>query len=605
MHSTLELLSPAKDLQTGVAAINCGADAVYIGAPKFGARAAAGNTIEDIKILIEHAHKFWAKVYVTVNTIIYDDEIADVEKLIHQLYEIGTDAIIFQDMALLKMNLPPIPLFASTQTHNYELERIKFLDSLGIKRIILARELSLSQLKKIREQTNCELEFFVHGALCVSLSGQCYMSEAMSGRSANRGECAQPCRMQYSLVDDKGNTVVKDKHLLSLRDLNLSAYLNDLIEAGVTSFKIEGRLKDVSYVKNITAYYRQKLDELIEQNQRFKRASIGGSNIPFTPDPEITFNRGYTSYFFAGKDNQLTSTDTPKSKGKLLGEVSICNRNSFTLKTNEKIINGDGLCYIDESGELTGMYVNKIEGDQIFSTDILKMKPGTKIFRNHDHQFYTLLNKKECSRNIKAKIKIDETTNGILVSASDESNISVSKEFVIKKENAGSPGKAVEVFKKQFSKSGETIFSVEEVVLNFNEVLFLTVKECNLIRREILKLLEIERVKSRPIETFKLTSMDKDYPTKILDYRANVVNHLAREFYIEHGAEKVNDGFEISGYTNGTTVMVCKYCIKDELHSCPLKGDDKLKLPLFLQGGGRKYSLHFNCKECLMEVKIG
>jgi len=301
----LELLSPAKDLDCSIAAINCGADAVYIGAPKYGARIAVGNSIEDITALVNYAHKFRAKVYVTVNTILYEEELEEVQKLIHQLYEISVDAIIIQDMGILEMDLPPIPLFASTQAHNYSVDKIKFLEQTGIQRIILARELSLKQIKEIRNNTQVDLEFFIHGALCVCFSGQCYFSYVTTGRSANRGECSQPCRMLYSLEDAEGNTILRDKYLLSLKDLNLSAHLRELIDAGITSFKIEGRLKDISYVRNVTAFYRQKLDEIIASDNSLSKSSCGKVYSGFTPDINKTFNRGYTDYFISGRKKEI------------------------------------------------------------------------------------------------------------------------------------------------------------------------------------------------------------------------------------------------------------------------------------------------------------
>ncbi|MBZ0198425.1 MAG: U32 family peptidase, partial [Ignavibacteriaceae bacterium] len=381
-------------------------------------------------------------------------------------------------------------------------------------------------------------------------------------------------------------------------------YLYDLIESGITSFKIEGRLKDISYIKNITAFYRRRLDEIIEQNPRLKRTSVGSSKIPFTPDPERTFNRGYTTYFVDEKDKQLTSPDTPKSKGKLLGEVTCCGKDSFIIKTNEKIINGDGICFIDGNGELSGMYVNKIEGNKIYTTNDIRLKVGTNIFRNHDHQFFTELNKHECHRKIKAKIFIEDISGGIQIKAVDESGVSVVKKIIFEKTKAANPKKAIETIKKQFSKSGNTIFDIEQVELNFIDIPFLSVKECNEYRREILTHLEEERIKNHPKEIFKFKNEAVTYPQQNLDYRANVVNRLAKEFYTEHGVDEIDDGFEISHNNGGKTVMICKFCIKDELNSCPFKGADKNKSPLFLVGGSRKYLLHFNCKECLMEVKI-
>ncbi len=601
MPNKLELLSPAKDLECGITAINCGADAIYIGAPNFGARAAAGNSINDISKLVKHAHKFWAKVYVTVNTIIYDNELEEVRYLISKLYNIGVDAIIFQDMALLKMEIPPIQLYASTQTHNYELDRIKLLDEIGIKRIILARELSLDQIKEIRKSVNAELEFFIHGALCVCLSGQCYMSHAITGRSANRGECAQPCRMEYTLIDRTGKVIVKDKHLLSLRDLDLSAYLNDLIEAGITSFKIEGRLKDIGYVKNITAYYRHKLDAIIENNSSFEKSSSGYSIIPFVPDPERTFNRGYTSYFIDGKDENISSVDSPKSKGKYLGVVSSVDKRGFTIDTHETIITGDGICFFDEEGELVGMSVNRVDGDTILTTETKGIKVGSAVYRNYDRAFEVEL-KKECERKIRVNISVDETKTGLRVTAVDESGVTIVKNFDTEKTIAESGMKATETFKKQFLKSGESIFDVVDIKINFKQPLFFPVKDINDLRRTVLELLEKERTAKYKREKFEARSSKFKKVEKKLDYKMNVVNKLSEKFYKELGAEEIEEGFELQKDFSGKTLMTCKYCIKDELGYCPHNTDEKLDEPFYLSNGGKKYKLVFNCKDCKMEI---
>ena len=604
----LELLSPAKDLECGIAAINCGADAVYIGAPNFGARSAAGNSINDIEKLIKYAHKYWVKVYVTINTIIYDDELEDVRLLIKKLYDIGVDAIIFQDMAILKMDIPPVQLFASTQTHNYDIERIKFLDDIGIKRIILARELSLERIKEIRNSAKADLEFFVHGALCVCLSGQCYMSHAITGRSANRGECAQPCRMEYSLIDRNGKVVVRDKHLLSLRDLDLSAYLNDLLEAGITSFKIEGRLKDIGYVKNITSYYRQKLDAIIEHNSLYEKSSSGYSIIPFEPDPERTFNRGYTSYFVDGKDPDLSSTDTPKSKGKFLGNVSSVDREGFTIDTYETIITGDGLCFLNNDEELVGMSVNRLDHDKIVTSETKGIKAGSAVYRNYDRAFEAEL-KKDCARKIRVNISADETKTGIRVTALDESGIKATRTLETEKTAADTGAKATEIFRKQFLKSGETIFEVDDVKINFKQPLFFPVKIINELRRDLLELLEKERTRKHKIENRETcppaggVRNENIRPGKSkLDYTANIVNKLSKNFYNELGAGEIEEGFELQDNFSGKTLMTCKYCIKDELGYCPQNSDKKLEEPLYLSNSGKKYKLVFNCKECRMII---
>jgi putative protease len=598
----LELLSPAKDLECGITAINCGADAVYIGAPKFGARAAAGNSLVEISKLIDYAHKYWAKVYVTVNTIIYDEELEEVRQLITQLYNIGADAIIFQDMAILKMDIPPIQLFASTQTHNYELDRIKLLDAVGIKRIILARELSLEQIKKISHSVDAELEFFIHGALCVCLSGQCYLSQAMCGRSANRGECSQPCRLQYSLIDKNGKVIVSDKYLLSLRDLNFSAYLNDLITAGVKSFKIEGRLKDIDYVKNITAYYRQKIDSIIEFNSSLERSSSGKSIIPFNPDPDRTFNRGYTSYFIKGKDKDLSSGNSPKSTGKLLGKVTHSDKESFTIDTSEKIVNGDGLCFYNKDGMLLGMNVSKVNNNTVYSKELENIKKGMQIYRNHDHAFSNEL-KKDCMRNISATITIDSTKTGLLLTAIDENKNSASIDLSIESSAEDKTGKTQDIFIKQFSKSGGTIFSIKEVIVNISNPIFLSVSSINDLRRRLLSLLEQERLNKFPKIKSEVIKPKINQSKKQLNYKANIVNKLSEEFYKDLGAEEIEPGFELQKDYTEKSLMTCKYCIKDELGFCPKKLDKSLKEPLYLVQQNKKYKLVFNCKDCFMEIR--
>jgi putative protease len=605
----LELLSPAKDLETGIAAIDCGADAVYIGAPQYGARAAAGNSLEDIRKLVDYAHKYWAKAYVTVNTVLYDEELPDVQNLINKLYETKVDAVIFQDMALLEMDLPLLPLYASTQTHNYEIERIKFLDRLGIKRIIIARELTIEEIKKIKSEVDAELEFFVHGALCVSLSGQCYMSHELTGRSANRGECAQNCRLPYSLVDAKGKVMIENKHLLSLRDLNLSEYLNDLVEAGITSFKIEGRLKDVGYVKNITAFYRQQIDDIIRNNNKYQRASSGYSVIPFEPDPERTFNRGYTTYFLNDRTDHVSSHDSPKSTGKYLGKVTEVNKKGFVIGTTEKISNGDGLCYYDNKGELTGMYVNRIEGGTVYTQELNGIKPGTKIYRNYDHSFEKLL-ERECKRKIKTEIAIEEIENGLKVTAKDEDGVAVSENYELKKEVASNPERALETIKKQFAKSGDTIFEIEEVKLSFDKPLFIQISSINEMRRKLLHKLETERLEKHKIEIGKqntelrTNNSELKFPESNLDYKLNITNKLSEKFYRNHGAVEIEPGYELQKNYSGKTVMTCKYCIKDELGLCPFDTDKKVDEPLFLVNESRRYRLVFNCKDCLMEIVV-
>ena len=597
----LELLSPAKNLECGIAAINCGADAVYIGSPKYGARAAAGNSISDIEKLVIYAHKYWAKVYVTLNTIIYDEELDDVKQLINKLYESGVDALIFQDMSLLQMDIPPIPLFASTQTHNYEIERIKLLDASGVRRIILARELSLEQISKIHKNVDAELEFFVHGALCVSMSGQCYMSAAMLGRSANRGECAQPCRLKYNLIDSDNKIIIKDKHLLSLHDFNLSAYLNDLILAGISSFKIEGRLKDIGYVKNITAYYRNKIDGIIESNSSLSKSSTGKSEIHFTPDPEKSFNRGFTDYFINGKGLDLASLDTPKSLGQYLGKVSKINNIFFTVETDKNIVNGDGLCFFDDDSTLTGMNVSCVESNNVFTDKPVNLKIGAKIYRNYDHTFENEL-KKESIRKIKVTVKIDESENGVLISATDEDGISVDINETIEKVAAVNKKMALENILKQFSKSGDTIFKVENVTVNIKKPIFIPLKLLNQFRRNFLLKLENRRIEKHIIEKRKSRKSIPQSVQSKLDYKTNITNIRSKEFYANLGAIEIEDGFELQTNNTDKILMNCKYCIKDELGLCNPDNSSRFKEPFYLVNNNKKYRLIFDCDKCEMKL---
>ncbi|MDP3147793.1 MAG: U32 family peptidase [Ignavibacteria bacterium] len=602
----IELLSPAKDLAGGIAAVNCGADAVYIGAPKFGARSAAGNSLQDIDKLVQYAHQYWAKVYVTVNTILYDDELDEAQKLICQLYEAGVDAVIIQDMAVLEMDLPPIPLFASTQTNNYSIEKIKFLEQSGLQRIILARELSFEQIKEIKLSTNVDLEFFIHGALCVSYSGQCYFSFATTGRSANRGECSQACRMLYSLEDSNWKIIKSEAYLLSLKDLNLSAHLRSLIDAGITSFKIEGRLKDVHYVKNITAYYRQKLDELLLDDTSIKKASSGKIIYSFIPDPEKTFNRGYTEYFLSGGGKEIASLATPKSVGKLIGKVKNIGKDFFEIETKEYLVNGDGICFFDEQDILTGTNINHVERNRIFTKELSGLLPGTEIYRNHDHQFIKELSKDETKRKIACEIEVQPEENKLIISATDEDGNKVSFSEAVELIEPEDAKKAIAVMENQLKKSGSTIFSVESVRIKSGKAIFLPVSKWNELRRTILQLLLEERIKNYPMQKREHINNSMVFPENKLNYAGNVVNEKAKEFYRKHGVETIEDGFEKLDDFEGKILMTTKYCIKEELHMCPFKSEHTqihaMKEPLYLNDGKQKYRLHFNCQKCEMEI---
>lgn len=588
----IELLAPAKDLECGIAAIDCGADAVYIGAPKFGARAAAGNSLADLAELAEHAHKFWAKVYVTVNTILHDDEIPKAVDLIHQLYDAHIDGLIIQDVGLLECDLPPIPIIASTQMHNNTPEKVSFLERVGVNRVILARELDLDQIKAIRASTNIELEFFIHGALCVCYSGQCYLSYALGGRSGNRGECAQPCRKLYNLTDSRAKTLVASKHMLSLKDLNLSEYLAELIDAGVCSFKIEGRLKDKTYVSNIVSYYRQQLDKL-----GINKASSGRSKIDFKPDVEKTFNRSYTSYFLHGQDEDMGSIDTPKMIGEFIGKVSAATARGVTIDTNISLHNGDGICFFDRSGELRGSVVNEVRGRTIMPDNLDGIQKGTVIYRNHDHEFLTRLQKSKTERLIDVSFRLYETGDGFGLNATDEDCNSADFTIACEKAPAEKPEQAAANIDKQLRKSGGTIFSCSSVETQLSGSFFIPISVLNSLRRGALEKLVEVRKANRPIIEGRIFKNDVPYPVSHLSYLGNVLNSKAEAFYSRHGVTSIEPAAESGLDMKGRKVMTTRYCVKRQIGLCGTAGH------LFLTDSeGHKLKLEFDCAECEMNI---
>ena len=421
MKKKIEILAPAKNLIQGMGAINAGADAVYIGAPQFGARTNATNSVEDIEELVRYAHLFKARVFVVVNTILYDYELAEVKQLIHQLYQIGVDALIIQDMAILEMDLPPIVIHASTQANNRDPLHVKFLKDAGMKRVVLARELNLDQIKEISQTTDVELEFFVSGALCVSFSGNCYMSIAGGERSANRGSCAQNCRLPYNLIDGSGKTLIANSHLLSIKDLDLSDQLPNLIEAGITSFKIEGRLKDMVYVKNNTSYLRKKLDAFLENNKNYEKASSGKTHYNFDAEMDRSFNRGYTDYFVNKRKAKIGSWESPKSQGQVIGKLREIKANGYIIENSDKLNNGDGLYFINEHGEPDGMQINVINNNVVVPNSFKPIQPGTMIYRNSDASFNKLVEREDSAiRKISVKLQFAETADGFQLLAIDE-----------------------------------------------------------------------------------------------------------------------------------------------------------------------------------------
>lgn len=619
----LELLAPAKDFNTGKMAVLAGADAVYIGGPKFGARQAAGNSWQDIEELVRFAHQYYVKIYVAINTIFFEDEIPAVKEAIQKAYDIGVDAIIVQDMGILEMDLPPISFIASTQCHNYDVEQVKFLEEAGFSRAILARECSLEQIKKIREATKIDLEFFVHGALCVSFSGRCYFSQALCGKSANRGQCMQACRLPFMLIDSDGRILAKDKFLLSLKDLNLSASLKDLISAGITSFKIEGRLKNEIYVANVVAKYSQELDEIIEEsNVKYKKASSGKIKLGFEPDLERTFNRGYIDYFLygrsasakapAGKQEDIISLDSQKSLGKFMGKVKEAGRNYFVLDRQNDLTNGDGICWFtpshvegfDEKGELSGININTVENNVIYPNGLIPEKVGTDIYRNFDQAFEKKV-LKGAERNVAVDFFVKETEKGFNITARDEDGNAAEMDFDAEKKLAKKPELAKDNWEKQLSRLGETIFYAREFCFDLSSQYFVPLSIMNDWRRSlVLKLCEI-RNKNYPAVQTEHKKTGHQYPYKELDYFFNVSNGLAKSFYQRHGAKVLEQCFEQQKDTKGKKIMTAKHCLRYFLGACPknLKNEkSKFKEPLFLVYNGRKYRLGFDCARCVMEI---
>ncbi len=607
MKKKIEILSPAKNLEQGMAAINAGADAVYIGAPQFGARSNATNSVEDIEELVRYAHLFKAQVFVVVNTILYDYELAEVKKLIYQLYDIGVDALIVQDMAIMEMDLPPIVIHASTQANNRDPQHVKFLKEAGMKRVVLARELNLDQIKEISSATDVELEFFVSGALCVSFSGNCYMSVANGERSANRGSCAQNCRLPYNLIDGNGNTLIANSHLLSIKDLDLSDQLPNLIEAGITSFKIEGRLKDMVYVKNNTSYLRKKLDAFLENNDAYEKASSGKTHYNFEAEMDRSFNRGYTDYFVNKRKEKIGSWDSPKSQGQVIGKLVETKANGYVIENYDKLNNGDGLYFMNENNEPDGMQINVINNNIVVPNSFKNIKPGTMIYRNSDASFNKLVEREDSTvRKISVKLIFTETAEGFQLRAIDEDGHESISTLETKKEVAKNSESTLPNIKKNFSKTGNTPFIVDDIEIDFTENWFLPISKINEIRRVVLEQLIDIRVKEYHREEVQITKTNHPYPVSKLDFTYNVANQLARAFYKRHGVTEIEKAFELQWDPGKSRVMTTKYCVKYELGKCWRYNKDtmgeKLTEPLTLTHGENAYKLKFNCKPCEMEI---
>lgn len=605
----IEILAPAKDLIGGMAAINSGADAVYIGAPQFGARSNANNSIEDVAALVQYAHLFNAQVFVVMNTILYDNELETCRQMIWELYDIGVDALIIQDMAIMEMDLPPIVLHASTQANNRDADKIKFLKDAGIKRVVLARELNLHQIKTIYDEADVELEFFVTGALCVSFSGNCYMSVANGERSANRGSCAQNCRLPYNLIDGNGETLIKNSHLLSIKDLDISDQIPNLIEAGIVSFKIEGRLKDVVYVKNNVSFLRQKLDSFLEGegSGKYIKASSGTCTYTFDSSLNRTFNRGYTDYFVNDRNHSIGSWESPKSKGQYIGKLIRTVGNAYEIENGELLNNGDGLCFINENNEADGIYVNKAENGKIYPNVLKEVKDGTFIYRNNDAAFIKIVEREDSAvRKLSTTLLLTENETGFELIATDEDgNVSIVN-LEHAKEQTKTGESIEENIKTQLAKTGFTPYTANEINIMFSQNWFLPISKINEMRRTVYDQLTQIRLANYKREEHQLVKTSHPYPETKLDFMYNVSNKTARKFYERHGVTEIEKAFELQWDPGKSRVMTTKYCIKYELKKCPIHQKDimgvKVKEPLVLKQGELEYKLKFNCKPCEMEI---
>ena len=604
----IELLSPARNLDCGLAAVDHGADAVYIGAARFGARAAAGNSIEDIARLVDYAHTYYVRIYATVNTLLRDDELAATEQLIHQLWQAGVDALIVQDMGITRLNLPPIPLHASTQMDNRTVEKVRFLSEAGFRQVVLARELSLDDIARIHQACpQTLLEVFVHGALCVSYSGQCYVSQACFGRSANRGECAQFCRLPFNLVDADGRTIARNKHLLSLKDLNQSERLEQLLDAGASSLKIEGRLKDVSYVKNVTAAYRQKLDEILARRQEYVRASSGTCRYTFRPQLDKSFSRGFTNYFLDGRTRDIASFDTPKSLGEEMGTLKEQRAGCLTVAGVKPFHNGDGLCYLDERGQLQGFRINRVEGNRLYPAlpagQVPRIAPRTPLYRNFDQEFERLLARPSAERKIRLHWRLWETATGFALGATDDEGHRAVLSFPYDKQPARTPQTAI--IRAQLAKLGNTPFEAQdEADVELTAEWFLPSSVLSDWRRQVVqRLLDVRHIGYRR-ELSPRHETHHPYLADSLTYLGNVMNGQARQFYLSHGVHRIAPAYEAQAVPEAA-LMFCRHCLRFSMGWCPTlqKGRSPYREPYYLVStDGRRFRLSFDCKNCQMKV---
>ena len=607
----LELLSPAKNAEFGIEAINHGADAVYIGGPAYGARAKAPNTVEDIARLVTHAHRFNAEVFVALNTIFHDNELEGAREIVYQLYDAGVDALIVQDMGLMEMDLPPIQLHASTQTDIRTVEKAKFLDQVGFSQIVLARELDLKTIQQISDATTCNLEFFVHGALCVAFSGQCFISHAHTGRSANRGECSQECRLPYRLEDSQGRVIGNDKHYLSMKDNDQSANLRALISAGISSFKIEGRYKDLPYVKNATAHYRQLLDEILLDMPEYAKTSSGITTFSFTPQPEKTFNRSATDYFVNGRQADIGAFDTPKFSGEEVGKVTKVAKDSFEVDSQIELHNGDGLCFFDVHKELVGMRINTVEGKRLTPNEMPEdMRRGMTLYRNRDHAFMRLLEKDSATRKMPVEMHFYETTDGFALSVTDSDGLSATALCQVEKQSAQQVQKAEASLRENLAKLGSTDFVVNAISFDLSQAWFVPASIINALRRDAIEQLTAVRIASyqRP-EKRMPANPPAVYPEDTLSYLANVYNKKARAFYEKHGVKMIAAAYEANQELDEVPLMITKHCLRFSHGMCPKEAKGVIGVqgtvtaePMTLINGNDRFTLKFDCKPCEMHV---
>ena len=606
----IELLSPAKDVEVGLAAINHGADAVYIGGPDFGAREKASNTMADIERLCRHAALFDAKVYVTLNTLLFDNELERARKMAYDCWNSGVDALIVQDMALLQLDLPPIPLHASTQCDNMTVEKVRFMEQMGFSQVVLGRELTLGQIREIREKTNVALEFFVHGSLCVSHSGQCYLSQYIGNRSANRGACAQPCRLPWDLLDANGKVLMRNKHLLSLKDLNNSAHLEELMDAGITSFKIEGRLKGADYVKNVTAYYRQKLDEVFARRPDLAQASSGHCCYDFEVNPEKSFNRGFTDFFIHGRQKGIDAPFTPKSIGERIGTVRWCNSLRMEIDTDKTLHNGDGLCFLNPDGELVGLRADVVRMDGNGVVTVATNRPhgaerGTTLYRNFDNEWQRQVEASTGNRKMDIGLVLAETESGYELTANiDDAAMEASARIQCDKIVANNPEKATENIRRKALQWGDTIFNPVRLELRFSQPYLIPASVIGEMKRELVSKLTEALVEShqgnRPRREMQQASAS--YPETELTYCGNVANALAAEFYRQHGVASVDEALEKSlSKEPGLQLMVTHHCIRYANGMCSKETGQKAT-PLFLRNDKSTFRIEFDCARCLMYV---